>query len=662
MFSSESIKIKKQKKLKSKIFSIMIVVTLIPIVLIYFSLFVVYSNEISENFIIEGNNLSLSIEDSISNKLVGVERTLKSVEDYLTMETAKNSISNLKDNNKDILTSIFVESDNEFIIYPKSDIGSDTKLTDRDWYVNAVNEKNEVYVSEVYIDIVTGKPVITMSKSIVKDNQVKGVVAVDLDLGSMSEEVSKMKFRSGGGAVIIDENSTVISHRNKGFIGRSYEEITSSTLEYSNKEKYLLEYSIDGEEYKTYSSDIDMVNWRILVEKVNKDYKEIIHVNRIVCIIASITALVIIIIVGRIFSRAIDLAVRKLKEDTIKAENGDFTGELKVNTGDELEELADNFNDMKNNISNLLNNTQISIREVNVSSTSLASMSEEVAASMSQVSLTIEEITKGSMESATSIERLSIDMDGVSCAIDNINSSIQYVNTEGMNTRKLSEEGIKLIEVVKEKSNKTKTSTNNVNEEVLLVSVSVQEIAKMNETIAQITEQTNLLALNAAIEAARAGEAGRGFAVVADEIRKLAEETSKSAKEIDGVIKNVMDKVVIAVESVCEASASVMEQEEAVIKAEDIFNNIINSIITMSNNVENITNDISAVDSSKDSVIEQIHNLSSISEETAAGAQEVSASCEEVSRATDEFAADSAVLKELAESLEVKISAFKFNK
>lgn len=653
---------KKPGKLKNKIFSLMITVTLIPILIIYFCLYALYSREIRNNFIIEGNNLSLSVSDSINNKLMGVKQKLKTLDNYITVENAENSVKELKDDDEDVLSGIFLTSENKLSIYPKANISKDINLTERDWYVNAVNNPEDAYISELYVDIATNKPVITVSKSVIKDGQVKGVVAVDLDLTSISEEISKMTFENGGGAVLLDKNSIIISHRNEEFIGKDYKEISSNSLEPRNEENKIIKYSIENEEIITYHGEVSELNWKILIEKTNEDYKAIITKMGETLAMASIMAIIIIIIIVHLFSKVIDRALRKINEDTLRAASGDFTGVLEIKTGDEFEELANSFNEMKKNVSILINNTYLSISEVNVSSTNLASMSEEVAASMGQVASTVEEITRGAMESATSIDTLSTDMDSVSLSIDNITQSVKEVNDAGMKANKLSETGIKVIDMVKEKSNQTKISTNDVNEEVLLVSISVQEIAKMNETIAQITEQTNLLALNAAIEAARAGEAGRGFAVVADEIRKLAEETSRAAKEIDEVIKDVMDKVVKAVRSVSDASVYVMEQEDSINEAEEIFKEIINSIMEVSSRVKNIAKDINAVDRSKDNVIEQIHNLSSISEETAAGAEEVTASSEEVATATEEFASKSTILKELSEELEKKILEFKFNK
>ncbi|WP_321339780.1 methyl-accepting chemotaxis protein [Breoghania sp.] len=101
-------------------------------------------------------------------------------------------------------------------------------------------------------------------------------------------------------------------------------------------------------------------------------------------------------------------------------------------------------------------------------------------------------------------------------------------------------------------------------ETVRSLAEAADRIGEVIRLISDIADQTNLLALNATIEAARAGEAGKGFAVVASEVKELAGQTAKATGEIGQQIDAIRSATKDAVEAISEIRTTIGEISESV--------------------------------------------------------------------------------------------------
>lgn len=91
---------------------------------------------------------------------------------------------------------------------------------------------------------------------------------------------------------------------------------------------------------------------------------------------------------------------------------------------------------------------------------------------------------------------------------------------------------------------------------------SVDGVASISATIAEIARESRILSLNARIEAARAGRDGRAFAVIAREMETLTDRTSSANAEVGERSRSIAQDVGSANDVVAAHGALVVEQDE----------------------------------------------------------------------------------------------------
>ena len=563
--------------------------------------------------------------------------------------------------NKDILCMSYGTESKKFVTYPNDEMPKGYDPTTTSWYKQALEHKGEVVITPAYKDAGTGNNVVTLAQTVEKNGNVVGVVEMDCTLTALATRISTKKIGNTGYVFISDVSGNILAHPKKELINTN----KASKLSFWDKAKLensgFVNYKDEGvKKFGVYQTN-ELTGWKLVAALNESELTS--DTNSILKITFSIILVMVLIsiVVSLLLSKGIDYNIKKLKQVFAKASNGDLTVAMTASTKDEFNDLAISFNSMIKNIAELMNSVTRSSNTVLETSTSLASMSEEVTASINEVASAIEQVSKGATEQSQNAQNGASQMDDLSNRLDKISVNSNEMDKISSGTKDLGSKGLSMINTLIEKSNKTKTSTTEVNNIVKDMNESTKQINAISETIANITEQTNLLSLNASIESARAGEAGKGFAVVAEEIRKLADQSKTSTGEIKIIIASIQKKSDTAVKAIESTEIVVNEQDLAVGQTKEIFSEILKSIEIMITKVDEVKISIVDINEKKRSTVLEIENISSISEETAASSEEVTASTEEITATMEEFTKYSGKLQMLAEKLGTEINKFKIN-
>ena len=143
---------------------------------------------------------------------------------------------------------------------------------DRDWFTVAAGT-GEMYYSSPYLDSDSGKPVITISKAIYRDNHLQGVLAADIFVDRLVDIVREADVAPDSYAFLVDKNLGMIVHPNEAYSfedtphsvmeisGVRYAEIVSRIRSVSDEAVYVKDY--DGVERIVTVSQMPNTGWSV---------------------------------------------------------------------------------------------------------------------------------------------------------------------------------------------------------------------------------------------------------------------------------------------------------------------------------------------------------------------------------------------------------------
>ncbi len=385
-----------------------------------------------------------------------------------------------------------------------------------DWFKHAVDKKGEMNFENPYLDEMTHKPCVTLSKALVmKDGSIPGVFAVDLLLDNLTEIIKAISISKNGKVHLILSDGTYLTHQDdtKVMTAKYFEE---SDIPYSAAD------FLDGRQ-KTFIHEgrfyaveaVSTSNWFIVAEGPVSDFTGNIIQGIIIFELA-------LFVLSLIFASLNAGTIKKMRsgEKTMGKQIFDETQNLVVSAKENAATAQDQSAAVKEIVATMEDNT---------------SLSENI----SQKIIDVAEVAKNTSEDVV--------------------RGVTYLEQNVRQLTEIADANQKTIEGIKSLGDK------------------IENIWDIVSLINSVADQAKIIAFNAELEASSAGEAGKNFHIVATEIRRLADGIIDGTKEIKSKITEIQqssDMLILASENGTEKIQSGVENAKSL---EDRFTSIKNA-------------------------------------------------------------------------------------
>ncbi len=232
----------------------------------------------------------------------------------------------------------------------------------RPWYQQAEQSPGTTVWSNVYLDTLTNRPVITAARAVYADGELKGVLGIDISLYLLAEIVKKIYFEQGGYAILIDYDGQIIAHPDPAQMGKT---VTDAWFEEIRTEPQgvLLASRGDKDTFVSYIT-VPKTGWKLVgfipQENVEHELAPVKFRTQEVGGGAAIFALLL----GIIVASNIAARLRGLVGAMTRVQNGDFTARWQDKSAVEFAAIGDKFTAMVTTLENLIKQEQAAQQEI----------------------------------------------------------------------------------------------------------------------------------------------------------------------------------------------------------------------------------------------------------------------------------------------------------
>jgi class 3 adenylate cyclase len=178
----------------------------------------------------------------------------------------------------------------------------------------------------------------------------KGVTIAEVNLKFVWDLISQLDVGNAGSAFVIDSNGLLIAHRDISLVLRKTDLSTSQQMmaaqSTESAEAGGIMEGLDGEKVLSSHAPIETLDWYVFVESPLSQAFAPLYDSLLRTAVLILGGVVLSIVAGAFLARRIVQPIQALQHGVSRIAEGELDHDIKVRTGDELEQLADEFNEM----------------------------------------------------------------------------------------------------------------------------------------------------------------------------------------------------------------------------------------------------------------------------------------------------------------------------
>lgn len=309
-----------------------------------------------------------------------------------------------------------------------------------------------------------------------------------------------------------------------------------------------------------------------------------------------------------------------------KIQHGDLTNRLDKSKFFRFGNIANGINSTISAISFLINSFFDASNNILDVSRKISNSIENVNHSIQEINLISSNIAVGTQCQAEDAQNGAALVNNLSYEINNIYDHCLKIIEDSKEISDINTDGINVTKALMENYEKTLRDIDCILDIINQFSNELNNIKKVTNYIESMSSQTSMLSLNASIEAKKAREYGQGFSIIASNIKKLAFKSKEATKDINFIMRKIHKITTNAEKSIETLRGSLNIQEKSNNLTKTYFEKMTDQGDLLVSKIADITYELRKIQISKDSVLEVIENISSVTEQTAAASDEMASS------------------------------------